>query len=99
MIATDTAQIVLMDGSLNKLEELFDIAGDLEANMKNNLYISTVPSAICLGGIAFFHWGVLTGITITLSTLFVGITNSILPLLRQQRANGGTHKPRLTGTQ
>ena len=88
MIATDTAQIVLMDGALNKLEEMFDIAQALEANMKKNLYISTVPTMICIGGIVFLHWGVLTGLTITLGTFFVGAANSILPLFNRQGANG-----------
>lgn len=93
-IATDTAQIVLMDGTLNQLNYLFDLVQDYDATMKTNLGISTIPSVICLGGILFFHWGVFTGFMITLSALFTGIGNSILPLLRQQSSNG--QKRRLT---
>jgi Cu2+-exporting ATPase len=91
MIATDTAQVVLMDGSLNKLEKMFDIAQELEANMKSNLLISTVPSAICLSGIVFLHWGLVAGITITTSAMLAGIANSLRPLLNQPHIDPQSH--------
>ncbi len=96
-IATDTAQIILMDGDLNKLVVLFEIAEKFTVNMKNNLLISTLPSAVCLGGIIFFHWGVLTGMTITLSTLFFGITHTIWPLFHQTESSD--HKPLIASVQ
>ncbi|MCX6048535.1 MAG: heavy metal translocating P-type ATPase [Chloroflexi bacterium] len=83
-VATDTAQIVLIDGTLNHLNYLFDLVQDFEATMKTNLLISTIPSAICLGGILFFHWGVFAGILLTQATLFTGIGNSMLPLWKQK---------------
>jgi len=83
-VATDTAQVVLMDGTLNQLTYLFDLVQEYDATMKTNLGISTIPSAICLGGILFLHWGVATGFMITLGALFTGIGNSILPLWKQE---------------
>lgn len=56
-----------------------------EVNMKNNLLISTLPSAICIAGIAFLHWGVFTGMLITSGVYFSGIANSIWPLLKYQK--------------
>ena len=82
-IATDTAQVILMNGDLEGLVALFEIAEKFENNMKNNLLISTVPATMCIGGIIFLHWGVVAGMVITLSTLFIGIINSIWPLLNQ----------------
>ena len=84
MIATDTAQVILMDGSLNKLEETFDVAQRLSKNMKTNYYLSTMPAILCIGGIVFFHWGVATGVAISMMAMFAGISNSIQPLLKQQ---------------
>jgi Cu2+-exporting ATPase len=81
----DTAQIVLMDGSLNQLDQLFDIAQDFELNMKNNLLISVIPTAVCIGGIVFFHGGVFTAHVLMGSTLFIGIGNTMLPLFKPQR--------------
>jgi Cu2+-exporting ATPase len=86
-IAMDTAQIVLMDGSLNQLDQLFDIAQDFELNMKNNLLISVIPTAVCIGGIVLFHWGVFTAHVLMGSTLFIGIGNTMLPLFKPQRTN------------
>ena len=90
MIATDTAQVVLMDGSLN-IEKMFDIAKELEANMKSNLLISTVPRAICLSGIVFLHWGLVAGISITTSAMLTGIGNSLRPLLNQPHIDQQSH--------
>lgn len=89
-VATDTAQVVLIDGTLNHLGALFDLAQEFEATMKTNLLISTVPTALCLGGILFLHWGVMAGILLTQATLFTGIGNSMLPLWKQKMIEGST---------
>ncbi|MEZ4732225.1 MAG: heavy metal translocating P-type ATPase [Caldilineaceae bacterium] len=86
-IATDSAQVVLMDGSLSKLNTMFDIAAELTTNMKTNLYISTIPCGISIGGIVLFHWGVAAGIAISTSAMFMGIANSVAPLLKQHHTN------------
>ncbi|MEM7538361.1 MAG: heavy metal translocating P-type ATPase [Chloroflexota bacterium] len=83
-VATDSAQIVLMDGTLNQLCQMFDIVQNFEINMKNNLLIATVPSAISLGGIVLFNWGILVGVSITAVSLFAGIINSLFPLFTHQ---------------
>lgn len=83
-IATDTAQIILMDGSLNSLEKMFNIAREFDRNMKSNFYISTVPTAICIGGIIIFHWGIVLGLMLAISSLFIGLLNAIRPLLKDQ---------------
>lgn len=93
-VATDTAQIVLIDGTLNHLGSLFDLVHQFAATMKSNLLISTVPTVICLGGIIFLHWGVLSGILLTQATLFTGIGNSMLPLWRQKALPGPTVAPK-----
>jgi Cu2+-exporting ATPase len=79
-VATDTAQIVLMDGTLNQLEQLFKIASDFEDNMTNNFRISMIPGIICIGGVYVFHFGIISGITIYYFGLITGIINAMLPL-------------------
>ncbi|MEC4984564.1 MAG: heavy metal translocating P-type ATPase [Oscillatoria sp. PMC 1068.18] len=84
-IAIDTAQIVFMDSNLERLTTLFDIAERFDGNIRTGLLISIVPSIICIFGIILFHWGVITGMTITVTTLFVGIGNAVLgPWLAQK---------------
>ena len=87
-IATDTAQIVFMDGKLTQLPELFQLAVKYEENIKSNFLISTIPSCVCIGGVMFFHWGVVIGMGVTLSTLFAGIINSTIPSLKQKMLKG-----------
>ena len=86
-IATDTAQVVLMDGTLNQLPELFDIAQEFNVNMRNNLIIATIPTVICLGGVFFLRWGVFSAVILGQTSGFVGIGNTMLPLLKQKRRN------------
>ena len=83
-IAMDTAQIVLMDGTLNQLDQLFNISKDFELNMRNNLLISTLPTVVGIGGIVFFHWGVFIAHVWMGGTLAIGIANTMLPLLKSE---------------
>jgi heavy metal translocating P-type ATPase len=80
--ATDTAQIVLMDGTLENFERLFRLARETKGNLRTGFLISTVPSVLCVGGIVFLHLGLIAAYSITLSVLFIGIGNSTAPLLR-----------------
>ena len=55
-----------------------------ERNFNQLFYLSTMPAILCIGGIVFFHWGVATGVAISMMAMFAGISNSIQPLLKQQ---------------
>lgn len=80
-VATDTAQIILMDQTLNRLDELFDLAHRLKANMRNNVMITVISSAVTVGGVYFFHIGVLGSLVIYNLGLVAGVTNATLPLM------------------
>ncbi|MGB0384779.1 MAG: heavy metal translocating P-type ATPase [Ardenticatenaceae bacterium] len=88
-IAMDTAQVVMMDGTLNKLEKAFDIARDFNVNMMNNFYISTIPTAVGLTGIFFLHWGIFPVMMLSQGSLFVGIGNTMLPLFTHYTKDDG----------
>jgi heavy metal translocating P-type ATPase len=81
-LATDTAQIVLMDGKLSKLTALFELSQEFEETQKTNLIISTYPAFFCIGGIFLLGWSALTAVIITETVFFVGFVNSMLPLFR-----------------
>jgi heavy metal translocating P-type ATPase len=84
-IATDSASIVLMDGSLKHLCELFDIAKKLDANTRRSLAILSVPAAINVGG-AFLGLGVGGSVLLKALGSLIAIGNSALPLLEQQKS-------------
>lgn len=88
--AMDTAQIVMMDGSLEQLTRLFGIAKAFERNMKANLALSIAPGLICTAGVFLFHWGLVSAIGFFNIGLLLGIGNSMSPLI--------THRLRSTKT-
>lgn len=86
-VATDTAQVILMDETLKQLVTLYDLAKDLERNMKYNLIISVVPGIICIGGVYLLHWGVVAAGVIGYASLGAGVANALLPKLSKQIDN------------
>jgi len=80
--ATDTAQIILMDSNLNKLNQLFEMANSFENNIHINYLTTIIPGTISLGGVLFFHLSVLGAIILFYSGRMVGLTNTMLPLLK-----------------
>jgi heavy metal translocating P-type ATPase len=79
-VATDLAQVVFMDGSLSHLCRLFDIANDLERQLRKSLLISLIPLPINFIGIFFLHFGVLSTIVINQMSFWSGIGDAMLPL-------------------
>jgi Cu2+-exporting ATPase len=83
-VATDTAQIILMEGDLKKLKSLFEISSFFEANMRTNYLTSIVPGAITLVGVFLFNMGLVGSMLIYFSAKMVGLTNAMLPLIKHE---------------
>ncbi|MCB0062110.1 MAG: HAD-IC family P-type ATPase, partial [Caldilineaceae bacterium] len=81
-VATDTAQIVLMDQSLSKLAQLFTLATKFDKNLKVGFVSAIVPGIINIGGIFLFHWGIYTSMFIYNLSLLNNLGIAMLPLLR-----------------
>ncbi len=82
--ATDTAQIIFMDGTLNHLEQLFRFMDEFEETMSKNLATSLVPGIISIGGIYFLHFGIAAAMGLSYLGCFAGLGNSLLPLVKYQ---------------
>ncbi len=82
-VATDTAQIILMDGNLEKLKSLLQISHSFEANMRNNYLASIVPGIITMTGVFFFQMGLAGSLVVYFSSKIVGLANTMLPLAKQ----------------
>ncbi len=88
-IATDTAQVILMDESLKQLPLLFDLGNRLEKNMRTGFITAMIPGVMCVGGVYLFHIGVITaGILYNLS-LGAGVGNAMLPKLKRKSISKG----------
>lgn len=79
-IAQDTAQIILMHGGLLELGVLFDIAKEYEGNMWRNFWSVVGPCVLCIGGVYFIQFGLLTTIVIKQMGLFTGLASALSPL-------------------
>jgi heavy metal translocating P-type ATPase len=84
-IATDTAQIVLMDQSLNQLIQVFKIAWHFEQNMKVNLMATILPGLVTICGVYFLHFGIIHSIILNNIGVAVGASNAMLPQIKHQQ--------------
>lgn len=104
-IATDTAQIVLMEQSLRQLPRLFDLSHRLERNLMTSFGLSIGTGVVIISGALLFQMGI--GAAITFGALAgLGILgNAMTPLLftlRQEeiaattalQPNGASHVDR-----
>lgn len=89
-IATDMAQVVLMDGSLSRLCDIFDISKQLNTCLKHSLLFWGGYGVFNLITTAFLHFGFLK-VTMIYGTVFVlNVGHAMLPLrqLEQKKDNG-----------
>jgi len=82
--ATDTAQIIFMDGNLTPLDRLFQFTDEFEHTMNNNMLLSVAPGVVNIGGVYLLHFGIAASMGIFYAATTVGLTNTVLPLLRHQ---------------
>lgn len=88
-IATDVAQIVLMDGSLARLPDLLELSKQLDKNLSRSLVLNIIPNVIALNGVLFFHFGMLTTMLISQSPLVMGTVNALLPVNSKSDSSPG----------
>jgi Cu2+-exporting ATPase len=79
-IATDVAQVVLMDGNLMHIIDLMELSRKLDKNLSRSLILNIIPNAIALNGVLFFRFGMLTSILVSQSPLVLGTINALLPV-------------------
>ncbi len=85
-VATDTAQIVLMDSTLRQLPLLFQLADEMDANLKTSLALAIVPGLGIWAGVFFLGLGIFSAAAIYEASLWVGMANALRPLLKYRQA-------------
>ena len=84
-IATDTANIILMDGTLRNLDRLFEIAEDFDKNINTALTLAIVPGVMNIGGIFLLHTGIYVAMGLYYIFLPLGVGNSFLPMIKYKK--------------
>lgn len=79
-IATDVAQVILMDGSLMHIPYLLELSKKLDKNLSRSLILNIIPNVIALNGVLFFRFGLITTMLISQSPLVLGAINAWLPV-------------------
>jgi len=78
-IATDIAQVVLMDGSLSHLVDLFDLSTNLDMNLHNSFKITLLPGMVNIGSAFLLRSGIITSVLINNVAFLVGLVNVVRP--------------------
>jgi heavy metal translocating P-type ATPase len=93
-IATDTANIVFLEGGLSKLCDLRDIARDLDRNVNRSWAMIVTPNVANVVGVFTMGFGIMTSvITNNVSALFA-LGNGLLPLRKIKRAEAERRRDR-----
>ena len=95
-IATDTAQIVLMDNGLNHLGLLFDLALDFNTNMNRTFAIVIIPGVVGVSGAFLAGFGIASVVVLNTISVVIGLGNAMIPLLKgtKKRLTSETSKPK-----
>jgi Cu2+-exporting ATPase len=84
-IATDTAQIILMNENLMQLTHLFESARDFEKTMNNASSSILAPSILSVGGVFLLGFNLFDTIMLKQVGLTIGLGIASHPLLQQKK--------------
>lgn len=93
-VAVDSAQIVLMDQTLNHLPLLIDISRDLAKNLNTTFTLSVVPGTLIIGGVFVLHFGIPAAMALYSAGLMASLANVMAPLLNAQHGQAENQSAR-----
>jgi heavy metal translocating P-type ATPase len=88
-LATDTADILFLDGGLGRLCDLHDIATDLDRNVRRSWQMLVVPNAICVAGVFTLGWGVMASVVLNNVSALAALANGLIPMRKAMAAERG----------
>ena len=83
-VATDTAQIIFMDGTLERLQALFQLSDEFEQTMNGNLIGTLAPALVNVAGVLFLHTGIGFGMGLYYLSSVGQLGYSLYPLAKHQ---------------
>lgn len=84
-VATDTADVILMEQDLYHLYELFQLAAEYEQNVKSTSRMVLIPSLMNLGLAFVPGYGLAASMSLSAASVLASFGSSILPLVRHQQ--------------
>ncbi len=95
--ATDSAQVIMMDGSLRQLPGLLTLVQDFAGSQRNSLRINLWFGAITVGGIFLASFGIFSAIGLYVASLVVTVAHAMKPMVRYREREpvpGSADEPR-----
>lgn len=81
-LATNTAQIILMNSNLEQLSQLFALGTAFDANVNATLFTTFAPGLLSLGGIFFLGTGVHLAVFLYNCSMIAGFLTGMSPALK-----------------
>jgi Cu2+-exporting ATPase len=78
-IAVDVADVVFMDGSLVKFNYLFEVAANLQKNVKRSFLLVAVPNTVCIVGAFMGVFGLKASLVLNNGFNLIAAANGMLP--------------------
>ena len=87
-IATDTAQVVFLEGNLRRMGELFDISKELHANVGLSWNLIRGANGICVAGVFLAGFNIWHSVFFNNASALGALGNALRPLQRRSGAAG-----------
>jgi cation transport ATPase len=88
-LATDTAQVVFLEGGLSRLCELRQIAHDLDRNVNRSWAMIVAPNVTNMVGVFTMGFGIMASVVTNNVSALAALANALLPLRKVERAGAG----------
>lgn len=78
-IAVDVADVIFMDGSLTKFHYLFEVANNLQKNVKRSFLMIAIPNTVCIVGAFMGVFGLKASLVLNNGFNLIAAANGMLP--------------------
>ncbi len=78
-IAVDVADVIFMDGTLTKFHYLFEVAANLQTNVKRSFLMIAIPNTVCIVGAFMGFFGLKASLVLNNGFNLIAAANGMLP--------------------
>jgi len=78
-IAVDVADVIFMDGTLTKFHYLFEVADNLQKNVKRSFLMVAIPNTVCIAGAFMGFFGLKASLVLNNGFNLIAAANGTLP--------------------
>lgn len=83
--ATDAAQVILMQESIQQLPYLFELADEMDRSLQAAYAADLVPGVINVAGVFLLGWGFYPAVALSMTSMAAGLGIAMRPIYRHRR--------------